>query len=463
MPEWDNTQGNVVWTLLGNQLVANVDGQKVAVLDPSEKLTNRLAFEGVASGVATLDADSRLAQDARYLTGYGEAANELVNPAASVTLDPRTSNFVVLRGLTRNVTVTFTDPADAPTRATSLTVVVERSAYAVTFAGASGPVPAPSGREWDMWVFTCVRLAGTWRWWPAAAPGLSLDVVAPGVPGSVAAVGSDQKVTLTWVDPADADLAGIRVYRGLASGFDPGELVATVAPGAQTYGDSGRANGTALYYRVTAVDHSGNESARSAQVTATPGSVVTGQAVYRASAVRDAISRTQSGYFAETDPLYWTDASAATSHKNALRFGSHNLVSGAQPPQGATILSAKVTVYNHQVQAAADASDWVDIALEQIDSAAQLSSSNDFNTRSANIGSTVRWTYSATPRDAANVSPELQAIVQAIVNRAGWAPASGAMQFFAASNPSSLHTAQMRSGYTGAAGTYPMLVVDWEA
>lgn len=462
MPEWDNTQGNVVWSLVGNQLVANVDGTKVAVLDPTERLTNRLAFEDAASGVATLDADKRLVQDARHLRGYGEFVTEVVTPVATLTVDPSATNFVVLRSLTRNVIVNFTNPTDA-TRATSLTVIVERSAYSVTFADAAGPVPAPSGREWDLYVFTCVRLAGVWRWWPAAAPGLSLDVIAPSVPSSVAAVGSDQTVTLTWVDPADPDLASIRVYRGLSTGFSPGELVATVAPGAETYADTGRTNGTPLYYRLTAIDHSGNESSRSSEVSATPDAVVTGQAVYRASAVRDAISRTQSGYFAETDPLYWTDASAATSHKQALRFGSHNLVSGAQPPQGAAITNARVTVYNHQVQSSPDATDWVDIALEQVDSASQVSSGGDINTRSANVGSAVRWTYTATAKDAANQSPDLKAIVQAIVNRAGWVPATAAMQFFAVSNPSSLHTTQMRSGYTGASGTYPMLVVDWEA
>lgn len=463
MPEWDNTQGNVKWSLIGGALVASVDGDLVAVLDGTQRVTNRLAFEAIAGGVATLDANIRLLQDAQFLRGVGELIVDLDNPAASLSADATAANVFILRGLTRNVSLSFLPPLWATTRATTLTVIVQRSAYAVSFPQASGPVPAPSGREWDMYIFTGVRLAGTWRWWPMSAPGLSLDTTPPAAPSGLAAVGGDHTVTLTWTDPVDADLGSVRVYRGLSSGFDPGELIATVAPNALTFVDSGRTNGTPLYYRVTAVDQSGNESVRSSQVSATPNNVTTGQAVYRASAVRDAITRTQSGYFAETDPLYWTDSAAATSHKQGLRFGSHNLVSGQQPPQGATILNAKITVYNHQIQPSPDSTDWVDIALEQVDNAGQVSSSSNFNTRSSNIGSTVRWTYAATALNAGNESPDLKTIVQAIVNRGGWNPASGAMQFFAAGNPSALHTTQMRSGYSGASGTYPMLVIDWEA
>lgn len=172
----------------------------------------------------------------------------------------------------------------------------------------------------------------------------------------------------------------------------------------------------------------------------------------RVAAVRDCITRTSSGYFAETDPLYWTDPGLV--HRQALRF------TGVTIPKGATITSATLTIYNHQNQPTPNAADWVAFGLEQVDNATQVTSASNMLTRFSSIGSTVNWAYSTTPRDAANVSPDLSALLQVIIDRSGWT-SGNAVQFLGASNVSAVSITQMRSYYTGAAGTYALLSVDY--
>jgi hypothetical protein len=68
-------------------------------------------------------------------------------------------------------------------------------------------------------------------------------------------------VTLDWADNGEGDLGGYRVYRD-------GVLIAS--PTTSQWLDTGLSNGVAYAYRVTAVDATGNESAPSATVSATP-------------------------------------------------------------------------------------------------------------------------------------------------------------------------------------------------
>ena len=94
------------------------------------------------------------------------------------------------------------------------------------------------------------------------------DKTAPAVPSALqAAVGSDLKVVLTWVDPVDSDLANVKIYR--IKGAEPQVLLATVAKGAQTYIDSDVVAGEVVQYSISAVDAKINESSKSAQVEVT--------------------------------------------------------------------------------------------------------------------------------------------------------------------------------------------------
>ncbi len=95
------------------------------------------------------------------------------------------------------------------------------------------------------------------------ASAIGVDNTAPAVPSGLAATPGAAEVALTWSANAEGDLAGYHVYSG--------GVRLTVAPTAATsYADLGLLNGT-YSYQVSAVDTSGNESARCAVVLATVG------------------------------------------------------------------------------------------------------------------------------------------------------------------------------------------------
>ena len=91
--------------------------------------------------------------------------------------------------------------------------------------------------------------------------GTRLDKVAPAAPAALAATGAAAGVTLDWADNGEADLAGYRVYRG-------GTLLTGTPFSGSTFTDTTGPIGSAVTYRVVAVDLSGNASG-SATVTAT--------------------------------------------------------------------------------------------------------------------------------------------------------------------------------------------------
>jgi len=97
------------------------------------------------------------------------------------------------------------------------------------------------------------------------------DTTSPSAPTNVTATGGDGKVTLSWVNPSDGDLAGIKVFRSSTSGT-VGELVTTISNTSTTsFENTGLTNGTPYYYVVRSYDSSGNISTNTTQVTATPG------------------------------------------------------------------------------------------------------------------------------------------------------------------------------------------------
>lgn len=95
------------------------------------------------------------------------------------------------------------------------------------------------------------------------------DDTVPSPPPAVWAAGQDQAVRLTWYPSWAPDLAGYNVWRRVAG---VGDLVQinTGLVGAASYLDSPLVNGTEYEYAVSTVDTSGNESALSAVVSATP-------------------------------------------------------------------------------------------------------------------------------------------------------------------------------------------------
>ncbi|MFL6034592.1 MAG: fibronectin type III domain-containing protein, partial [Gaiellaceae bacterium] len=92
---------------------------------------------------------------------------------------------------------------------------------------------------------------------------------APGPPTLTAAAASSGSVALTWNAPSSnggAGITGYRVYRGTASG---GEILRATLGAVTSWSDTGLANGTTYYYRVTALNSVG-ESSLSNELSAAP-------------------------------------------------------------------------------------------------------------------------------------------------------------------------------------------------
>lgn len=93
-----------------------------------------------------------------------------------------------------------------------------------------------------------------------------VDIFPPAVPAGLHAAAAPNSIELSWDSNTEADLAGYRVYRAVAGG--PFEKIADTST-LPTYSDHAVEHGKTYRYAVTAVDQSGNESARSAAVEAT--------------------------------------------------------------------------------------------------------------------------------------------------------------------------------------------------
>jgi hypothetical protein len=95
-----------------------------------------------------------------------------------------------------------------------------------------------------------------------------LDTFAPPTPGGLVALAEEGRIRLLWDRVEAPDLAGYRLYRQETGG---GEIELERPPGAgNDHNDDQVRPGATYVYRVTAVDHEGNQSARSEPVTATP-------------------------------------------------------------------------------------------------------------------------------------------------------------------------------------------------
>ncbi|MBI3004881.1 MAG: fibronectin type III domain-containing protein [Ignavibacteriales bacterium] len=101
-----------------------------------------------------------------------------------------------------------------------------------------------------------------------AAPG---DRSAPAAPaGLVVTDSSNNTITVKWRKNTDADFLRYRIYRGTSPSpaTKADSTTAGIADTSRTF--TGLTNGTRYYFRVTAVDSAGNESAYSNEVSAVP-------------------------------------------------------------------------------------------------------------------------------------------------------------------------------------------------
>ena len=91
---------------------------------------------------------------------------------------------------------------------------------------------------------------------------VNTDTTAPGAVTGFTAVAGDHEACLSWGNPADADLAGVRIVRK-TGGFPtlPNDGTIIYDQGGTSFVDSGLANGTAYYYAAYAHDYVPNYAA----------------------------------------------------------------------------------------------------------------------------------------------------------------------------------------------------------
>ena len=94
------------------------------------------------------------------------------------------------------------------------------------------------------------------------------DTVAPAAPTGLGALGESGGIRLGWTAPADADVAGYKVYRGPSADGPFTLLTTTTGAAATTWFDTTTGVAQVWHYKVAAVDASGNESAMSAGASA---------------------------------------------------------------------------------------------------------------------------------------------------------------------------------------------------
>lgn len=95
----------------------------------------------------------------------------------------------------------------------------------------------------------------------------SLFATPPAVPTGLAAIAGEGSVSLDWDDNTEADLLGYGVWRGVSGDTNLNHLHDSAH---SAYVDTDVTDGTTYLYVVTALDLSGNESAPSGIVSATP-------------------------------------------------------------------------------------------------------------------------------------------------------------------------------------------------
>ncbi|HTR97120.1 MAG TPA: C25 family cysteine peptidase [Candidatus Acidoferrales bacterium] len=96
----------------------------------------------------------------------------------------------------------------------------------------------------------------------------SIDFSGPPTPTSLLGTGAAGSIALTWAHLTTPDLLGYNVYRSTSSATGPFTKVnAWPTDRIAYFTDSGLQSLTRYYYRVTAVDSSGNESSQSATVS----------------------------------------------------------------------------------------------------------------------------------------------------------------------------------------------------
>jgi hypothetical protein len=100
------------------------------------------------------------------------------------------------------------------------------------------------------------------------AEGYSIDNLVPAAPANVAALAQSTTIDLSWDEAEDEDFDYFSIYRGTTAGFDPSATTPIATLTGLSFSDQSVTPGVTYYYKLSALDFSGNESDYSAEVSA---------------------------------------------------------------------------------------------------------------------------------------------------------------------------------------------------
>lgn len=98
------------------------------------------------------------------------------------------------------------------------------------------------------------------------------DTTPPAIPTGLGYTAAFETIFLTWNDPSDTDIDKVEIWEDTSSGFGTAVKLAVVAArpgGKNSYTRSGLAEGATRYYRIRAIDKSGNVSGFTSTLSAT--------------------------------------------------------------------------------------------------------------------------------------------------------------------------------------------------
>jgi hypothetical protein len=209
---------------------------------------------------------------------------QFTTPASSDTVRPAPLALVVGATGASSVSLTWTATGDDSLTGTATRYEVRWSAAPITPANFSaatlvtGGVPAPAapgtaqgctvtGLDRTVDLHFAARVADEMNNWSALSNDVSvprlLDTAPPATPTGLAAAKEASGVRVHWTPNAEPDLAGYHVYRAMSAGgaFTRMDGSLLVSP---EFLDAAAPDSASLWYAVSAVDASNNESARSA-------------------------------------------------------------------------------------------------------------------------------------------------------------------------------------------------------
>ncbi|WP_166172690.1 hypothetical protein [Rubrobacter tropicus] len=260
----DSGQESPVTTAPGDQRDPDVDGGLV-VWEQRDAMNSDVVLKNLATGARRTVASGSAWQDSPAVSA---AAVVWRVESASGDYDVRGYDLAGQRGIEvavgsddeyapdidgRTAVWTHNPGGNADVRGKDLST---GESFTVAQGSGQQEVPAASG-ETVVWE---VQRDGDDGFGSFDLQGARLDL-APASPAGLAAMGSGEGVALDWEGNADSDLAGYNVYRAASEGGEYAKLNTRGPLSATSFDDAQAPKGTRSYYRVTAVDAAGSESA----------------------------------------------------------------------------------------------------------------------------------------------------------------------------------------------------------